>query len=279
MTVDNEYADKNDTLIVQWSVNGTSWFNLDTLTRYNPTRDKWVQVITTLPKIAGNQTKIFIAFQFTSAYGNDMHIDDINLEKIFPKSPRLVSSSTNITGTEVEISFDKEMNNPVGKQGEFVIENGSVINPLFVHLKSGDSKTYVLALPTAVKYGQTVKISYKKGTITSANGGILESFTNKIVANKVSNPDLITEIDKIDGIKVFPNPNTGEFEVHFDEKLFKDVEIKIYGVNGELVYQKNIGRISKDQTCKINLGSKLHGVYNILVLSGKNKFNESIVIQ
>ena len=82
--------------------------------------------------------------------------------------------------TNVEIQFDIPMADPSGKQDEFtVIANGSTITLNSASLKPGDPNTIVLSSSTTL--AAPVTVSYTQGTITSAQGGWLASFTNQSV--------------------------------------------------------------------------------------------------
>ena len=77
---DNGYSTANDYVNVQYSTDGSTWNTVGTaLYRYSATGNAWSNQSITLPVGAENQSTLFIAFLFTSVFGNDCHIDNINV--------------------------------------------------------------------------------------------------------------------------------------------------------------------------------------------------------
>jgi hypothetical protein len=67
-----------DRVEVQWSTNGTSWNTAATFSRYNAVAG-WKVKNVVLPNAANNQAILYVAFLFTSAYGNNCAIDMVNV--------------------------------------------------------------------------------------------------------------------------------------------------------------------------------------------------------
>ncbi|MFA6950638.1 MAG: GEVED domain-containing protein, partial [Lentimicrobiaceae bacterium] len=72
------YPSNMDNVIVQWSNNGTTWNDVDTYVRPG-VADAWVVKTDLLPLEAKNQPKLYLAFQFTSAWGNNCYLDDVTV--------------------------------------------------------------------------------------------------------------------------------------------------------------------------------------------------------
>lgn len=68
------YSTSNDRVDVQFSTNGTTWTTAGTVSRYNAVQG-WKIKTVNLPAGAANQATLYIAFLFTSAYGNDCYVD------------------------------------------------------------------------------------------------------------------------------------------------------------------------------------------------------------
>ncbi|NMH26743.1 beta strand repeat-containing protein, partial [Flavobacterium silvaticum] len=91
----NGYPNYTDNVQVQYSLNGTTWVNAgSTINENNTVTQGWVSKTVTLPAAAGNQAFIYVGFLFTSNYGDNCHIDDIQI-KASPscQSPPAVASS------------------------------------------------------------------------------------------------------------------------------------------------------------------------------------------
>jgi len=72
-----------------------------------------------------------------------------------------------------------------------------------------------------------------------------------------------------DRIKIFPNPNDGNFSIIFDQN--NCIEIRIYNINGKQILSKNI---NKNNSLKINNQKFNAGVYYV-----KAKFQDKIIVE
>ncbi|MFN8258686.1 MAG: T9SS type A sorting domain-containing protein [Bacteroidales bacterium] len=276
---DNEYPENNDSLITQWSENGTTWHNIDTFLRYNADGDKWLLQTSHLPDEAENLPSLFIGFLFISSYGNDIHFDNINFDKVLPDPPRYISSFTNESGVEIEIIFNQDMSDPAGKEQEFSVDTGNSIVPVAINLNPLNNKSYLLQLPFTLKQDQEIKLSYNQGSITSANGGVLETFVDKITINKVKNPTGIANEEIKSVFSVYPNPNKGEFEICINKQLCNNSGLKIYNASGSLVYNKLIGDLKKNEILRVKLNNGLHGIFHLSLESCEKIYKQTLIIE
>ncbi len=83
-TEDNEYSGNPDFVTVEWSTNGTAWFSFTNYYRYNAAGDAWSPKTVDLPAGALNQPNVMLAFRFNSRYGNDCHLDDVQVSDMAP---------------------------------------------------------------------------------------------------------------------------------------------------------------------------------------------------
>jgi hypothetical protein len=78
-TNDNVYIN-TDNVVVQYSTNGTSWTTAGSaIYRYTGAANSWTNQSVTLPVGAENQATVYIAFLFTSNYGNDCYLDNVSV--------------------------------------------------------------------------------------------------------------------------------------------------------------------------------------------------------
>ncbi|MFH0867466.1 MAG: T9SS type A sorting domain-containing protein [Bacteroidota bacterium] len=78
---DNIYTNA-DEVTVQWSANGTTWNNSESYMRYNSGetgQGSWHTINSLLPAGAGGQATLYIAFLFTSGYGNNCDLDGVTV--------------------------------------------------------------------------------------------------------------------------------------------------------------------------------------------------------
>jgi hypothetical protein len=72
------YASSFDNVKIQWSTDGSTWNDGGTYNRPGPA-NAWTVKTDVLPVGAENQPNIYLAFLFTSAYGNDCYLDDVTV--------------------------------------------------------------------------------------------------------------------------------------------------------------------------------------------------------
>ena len=74
----SEYSSANDRMEVEWSVDGTTWNSAGTYSRYNAVPG-WKVKTLALPASAAGQATLYIAFRFTSEFGNDCYLDLVHI--------------------------------------------------------------------------------------------------------------------------------------------------------------------------------------------------------
>lgn len=88
--------------------------------------------------------------------------------------------------------------------------------------------------------------------------------------SKEENVPVAETIIDTDGIKLYPNPNKGIFEIHLGKENKTEVSIHIYNVLGKEVYNS----VSKENIVSINLPDLVSGLY-IVRLTGEN-YNDAV---
>lgn len=73
---DPAYSSSADKVTVQWSTDGATWTSAGDFLRYNTT-EGWKDKSVTLPAGANDQPNLYLAFLFTSAWGNNCHFDNV----------------------------------------------------------------------------------------------------------------------------------------------------------------------------------------------------------
>ena len=135
-------------------------------------------------KIKHNYLAIFMSFImiFSSLLINVQPI------KAETTTPTIVSAMTDHIGKKITLTFDKDMADPSGSQGQFnVLVNGTSESVTSVTLGS-DLKQVVLNMSKPIGYLPTPKVitlNYTRGSVAAVDGSLLESFTNQAVTNNV----------------------------------------------------------------------------------------------
>lgn len=125
--------------------------------------------------------------------------------------------------------------------------------------------------------GQTrMRITMKNGGSPSPCGtftyGEVEDYTvdfggaSKPVAQGSGIPD--------DEIILSPNPNNGQFKLTFKEQLIPGSEVRIIDMSGKLVHKYYL----TINTIDIDLNDIGRGIYQVIVLNGKNQYNSRVVV-
>ena len=101
--------------------------------------------------------------------------------------PVFVSAATNAAGTVITITFDRSMADPAADVGNFDYQiNGGAAQTFSTAVLNGDTTTIDLTTSgTVITPSNLITVSYTKGAVTAANGGVLASFAGKSVTNNM----------------------------------------------------------------------------------------------
>ncbi len=105
------------------------------------------------------------------------------------------------------------------------------------------------------------------GNIYRANG-----FTLKVI-NQTLQTDISRIISNENSFTIFPNPTNGDFNLKINQ--FKNVQIKIYNVFGECIYQN----ICLSHNLQIDLSSQAKGIYFVQLKTEQGTINKKLIIQ
>lgn len=208
-------------------------------------------------------------------HGNGMYSANYTSTTINP--PVLISAKTDEAETEtnkIELTFDKDMVSPAGKHLFFTVDDG-IDNPTVQALyKAGDPTSYVLTLENNVTSVENVIVSYQPGNIKSIDGGILKAFSDQNVSNIVN----VEEIESAKNIKIYPNPNSGVFNLEIQKEKPSNFIIAIYNMQGQIVYfskQDNTTNLTRS----IDLQKHAKGIYNLEIVENGKASNHKVLIK
>lgn len=90
--------------------------------------------------------------------------------------------------------------------------------------------------------------------------------------------DLFTSTPDFESFKLYPNPNNGNFSVKFNPKSAEPVVIKVFDLNGRLIYNHQFkGATHFEQ--QINLDNAQSGLYMVRIKSGQQQLNKKIIVR
>jgi uncharacterized repeat protein (TIGR02059 family) len=106
----------------------------------------------------------------------------------------LVSAATDHLGKTVTLEFNRDMNDPAGKEGQFSVSVDGTAAAISAAALGSDSKQILLYLDKPIGYAATPRIitlGYTAGDVTAADGTALESFSEQSVANNIIKLELV----------------------------------------------------------------------------------------
>lgn len=109
-------------------------------------------------------------------------------------------------------------------------------------------------------------------TITDSLGC---SYTNTSVVLCVSG---VGENQAAAALNIFPNPNSGEFEIILNAPAAEDYVIEVNNLLGQNVYSETLKDISGTYTKKMSMTDLGKGVYTISIRSGENHLLRKVVV-
>ncbi len=114
-------------------------------------------------------------------------VDSTNVQAPLPvTSPTVSSAATNVTGTTITLTFNKAMNDPTGKEGQFMYQIGGGADQAFSAVTLNTDTTKIdLTTSTPIAFGDIVTVNYTAGDVTSQDNGMLASFTGQAVINNM----------------------------------------------------------------------------------------------
>jgi uncharacterized repeat protein (TIGR02059 family) len=99
--------------------------------------------------------------------------------------PLLLSAFTNEAGSMISMEFNQLMADPAGSHEQFTVLVNGKINPVTKVALNQNPARIDLTLSQPVKHGDIIKVSYTRGTVQSADHGVLEDFDQQTVKNMV----------------------------------------------------------------------------------------------
>jgi uncharacterized repeat protein (TIGR02059 family) len=132
-------------------------------------------------------------------------------------APVVTGATSNGTGTVITLTFNRVMNNPAGKHGEFAyqINGGSVQSFSATALNADPTKIDLITSGMSIVYGDMVTVSYAGKDITATDGGVLESFGGLSADNNVPRrvPTPLSATPNAEPIKIIHgSSNKGQYQ-------------------------------------------------------------------
>jgi len=92
-------------------------------------------------------------------------------------------------------------------------------------------------------------------------------------------PVSVEQITKPKELKLYPNPNFGEFRFEYNSETSESLRIRVLNSKGQELYLEEFRNSSKSTDQQINLGEIDKGIYIFELTSGQKVLRKNFVIQ
>ena len=112
--------------------------------------------------------------------------------------------------------------------------------------------------------------------VTDGEGGFFGTpqFNIEIDPNAIVN---VNELLQNDEIRIFPNPNDGNFNILFEKPVWGNLDLTMYNVHGQLILEKNLARGSFN--FEVKTPSIAAGIYFVKIETGNEFLVKRIIVK
>ena len=148
---------------------------------------------------------------------------------------------------------------------------------------NSNSVNYALADIDNITFtGDILNLELNDGTIISRNINTIEKFqynnANIDTTDNVGIKDMLGIIEEI-SLKLYPNPNEGEFQISYSLLSAENIQINILNQNGTLVKEVFNGENEiGDYNLNINLDDLASGVYICQFYIGQSSISKQVIL-
>ena len=94
----------------------------------------------------------------------------------------------------------------------------------------------------------------------------------------VDNTVGVASVDLQNAVKIFPNPNSGEFNVELNSAISSDYTIELRNLLGQIIYNEELKSFSGKYTKRFDVKAYGVGLYMINVHSNDKQLLRKIVV-
>ncbi|MFC2138603.1 T9SS type A sorting domain-containing protein [Bacteroidota bacterium] len=80
-------------------------------------------------------------------------------------------------------------------------------------------------------------------------------------------------------INIYPNPNSGIFNIAIDKQQTENIKLKIYNSIEQQVFQEDLKQIQGTYARQINLEKFPAGIYFLYIISPERTINKKIILE
>ncbi|CAM4089633.1 reprolysin-like metallopeptidase [Flavobacterium antarcticum] len=184
----------------------------------------------------------------------------------------LTVTLTSPNGTVVQL-----FSNKCGSRDNIIATFDDAGTTIFCGTNPAISGTIIPAQPLAGFNGQTSQgvWTLTVSDLTNGDGGVLNSWGINFCS---PTPPLEVVKNEFSDLMVYPNPNSGNFNVKFNNATTDKVTLKVYDMSGRTIFNKNYN-VKGNFNENVQLNTIQSGVYLMAVSDGERTQVERIIIK
>lgn len=97
-------------------------------------------------------------------------------------------------------------------------------------------------------------------------------------ANKVDSKNTTGNL-QLEELRMFPNPNSGEFNLQFTAPKSKKLDVAVLDMSGKTVFKQTVKNFKGSYNNNIDISGYDKGTYILVVNNGEQQFTKKIIIQ
>ncbi len=211
----------DDKVTLMYSTNGTTFTAFaNDFYRYINSDYEWKTIEVSLPAALENQPAVYIAFRFSSAFGNDCHLDNFKVT-----APTFAPSTTYTINGALALQSNNFLigANTLGLNDTLTISGGATLTGGSTSSISAGGSGANLTLPALTLYSLTVNRG--NGVTLSGNlnivnnvtftNGVLTTGTNKVIYATTANTPVESNSSYTNGISTMTARNPGTGSLYF----------------------------------------------------------------
>ena len=118
--------------------------------------------------------------------------------------------------------------------------------------------------------GQTIKVSFHN----------ISRAQNRIYLDNINIHDNLDEKYNPLTFNIFPNPNTGSFQLYLENNALESISLELFDVTGKIIYNNNVDfQSGSTKLVSLNFSNMAKGAYYIRVSDETNQFVRPMVIR
>lgn len=104
-------------------------------------------------------------------------------------------------------------------------------------------------------------------------------FTPGVISHEITGESTMENINQDYGLKIFPNPTTGQINIVYKGKTKAELKLRITTIIGQVILEENYGQFKGELTKMIDMSKKPKGIYLLEIISGDETIREKLLLE